>query len=346
MRVSWFTWIVSVTVIGLLLGVGPSSAAPPSKIVVYSGMDEYTMNVLTKAFEPMTGIKVESLVLAAAGTMAARVRSEAAAPKADIFIGGSAEIHAPLARDGLLLAYRAQEETSGRVPAEYIDPSGLWHGFYAGPLVIIVNRRLYDQEIKTRGGPYPQTWDDLLHATYARRVAAWNPATVGGGYIFMVGQIFRAGNEDKGFDWLKRFDASVRVYGPTGPSTIPLVVRGEAVAGIAWLDDTAEAKDGGQPLEYVIPPDTAGEIGAVSIIKGGPNSEGAKRFVDFVLTKGAQEVIAKFGFKYPVRTDVPIRSDFPALSSLKFVKYDRPFALQNRDRLTKKWEELIGSQRR
>jgi len=31
---------------------------------------------------------------------------------------------------------------------------------------------------------------------------------------------------------------------------------------------------------------------------------------------------------------------------LKFVKYDRPFALQNRDRLTKKWDELIGSQRR
>jgi len=102
-RVSRFTWIVCVLVIGLLLGVGPISAAPPSKIVVYSGMDEYTMNVLTKAFEPMTGIKVESLVLAAAGTMAARVRSEASAPKADIFIGGSAEIHAPLARDGIFI---------------------------------------------------------------------------------------------------------------------------------------------------------------------------------------------------------------------------------------------------
>jgi len=118
------------------------------------------------------------------------------------------------------------------------------------------------------------------------------------------------------------------------------------VVGVAWLDDSAEAKDNGQPLEYVIPPDTGGEIGSISIVKGGPNPEGAKRFVDFVLQKGAQEVIARFGFKYPVRTDVPIRSDFPTLSSLKFVKYDRPFALQNRDRLTKKWEELIGSQRR
>ena len=345
MRVLWTISIVSVLVICLVLGAGPGTAAP-NAIVIYSGMDEYTMNVLTKAFEPMTGMKVESLILAAAGTMASRVRSEASAPRADIFLGGSVEIHEPLARDGLLVPYHAPEEASGKIPSEYIDPRGLWHGFYAGPLVIIVNRRLYEQEIKPRGGPYPQTWDDLLHPAYAGKVAAWNPATVGGGYIFLATQIFRAGSEDKGFEWLKRFDASVRVYGATGPSTIPLVVRGEAVAGVAWLDDSAEAKDNGQPLEYVIPPDTGGEIGGISIVKGGPNTDGAKRFVDFVLLKGAQDAIARFGFKYPVRTDVPIRSDFPALSSLKFVKYDRPFALQNRDRLTKKWDELIGSQRR
>ena len=346
MRASRTAAIVSVFVICLLLIVGPGTAAPTNTIIVYSGMDEYTMNVLTKAFEPMTGMKVESLILAAAGTMAARVRSEASFPRADIFVGGSVEIHEPLARDGLLLPYHAPEEMGGKIPSEYIDPRGLWHGFYAGPLVIIVNRRLYEQEIKPRGGPYPQTWDDLLHPAYAGKVVAWNPATVGGGYIFLATQIFRQGSEDKGFEWLKRFDSSVRVYGATGPSTIPLVVRGEAVVGVAWLDDSAEAKDNGQPLEYVIPPDTGGEIGSISIVKGGPNSEGAKRFVDFVLQKGAQEVIARFGFKYPVRSDVPIRSDFPTLSSLKFVKYDRPFALQNRDRLTKKWEELIGSQRR
>jgi iron(III) transport system substrate-binding protein len=212
-RASWIGRIAVTGLLALLVGVAPIGAAPaPGKIVVYSGMDEYTMNVLTKAFEPMTGIKVEALILAAAGTMAARVRSEASAPRADIFVGGSVEIHEPLAREGLLLPYRSPEEVSGKIPSEYVDPRGLWHGFYSGPLVIIVNRRLYDQEIQPKGGPYPKTWDDLLHPAYARRVVAWNPATVGGGYIFLAGQIFRQGSEDKGFEWLKRFDASVRVY--------------------------------------------------------------------------------------------------------------------------------------
>src|SRR3989442_10350952 len=176
----------------------------------------------------MTAMKVESLILAAGGTMAGGVRSEASSPGSDIFVGGSVEIPEPLARDGLLLPYHAPEEMSGKIPSEYIDPRGLWHGFYAGPLVIIVNRRLYEQEIKPRGGPYPQTWDDLLHPAYAGKVAAWNPATVGGGDIFLATQIFRQGSEDKGFVWLQRFDARVRVLGATGPSTIPPALGGEA----------------------------------------------------------------------------------------------------------------------
>src|SRR5437879_13390200 len=109
MRVLWTISIVSVLVICLVLGAGPGTAAP-NAIVIYSGMDEYTMNVLTKAFEPMTGMKVESLILAAAGTMASRVRSEASAPRAGSCLGGSVEIHEPLARDGLLVPYHRSEE--------------------------------------------------------------------------------------------------------------------------------------------------------------------------------------------------------------------------------------------
>src|SRR5207245_5338372 len=117
MRASRTAAIVSVFVICLLLIVGPGTAAPTNTIIVYSGMDEYTMNVLTKAFEPMTGMKVESLILAAAGTMAARVRSEAALPRSDIFVGGSGESDEPLARDGLLLPYQAPWDTSAQTPS-------------------------------------------------------------------------------------------------------------------------------------------------------------------------------------------------------------------------------------
>ena len=38
----------------------------------------------------------------AAGTLAARIRSEKAAPKADVFIGGSVEFHEPLATETMM----------------------------------------------------------------------------------------------------------------------------------------------------------------------------------------------------------------------------------------------------
>jgi iron(III) transport system substrate-binding protein len=344
--VSRARWVPLSILIVSLLGVGLVRAAPtPSTLVVYSAVDEPILDVLKRAFEPMTNIRVEAFVLQAAGTMAARIRAEAARPRADVFIGGSVEIHESLARDGLLLSYRSPMETTGRIPPAFIDPRGLWHGIYSGPVAIIVNRRLYDQEVRASGAPFPRTWDDLLHTGYARRLVVWSPATVGGGYIFLVAQIGRQRGEDPGFAWMRRLDANVRVYAPTGAAPIPFVVRGEAVAGIAWLDQAVEARDAGQPLEVVLPAEAIGEIGAISIIKGGSNPDAARRFVDLVYTQGMQEFIAKFGL-YPVRTDVSFRPDFPELSSLRFVTYDRLWAGQHRDRLIKKWDDLIGSQRR
>jgi hypothetical protein len=46
-----------------------------------------------------------------------------------------------------------------------------------------------------------------------------------------------------------------------------------------------------------------------------------------------------------VRGDVDPPQGLPPLASIKLVKYDRQFAIDNRARLTKKWEEEIGSLR-
>jgi iron(III) transport system substrate-binding protein len=144
---------------------------------------------------------------------------------------------------------------------------------------------------------------------------------------------------------LKRYDKQVLQYTPTCPAPITLVARGEAVAGMTWADDAIEAMLEKQPIEVIFPLDTGAEIGAASIIKGGPNTEGAKKFVDFLLSKKAQALKTERGFTYPVRADVDPPKNVPPLSAIKLVKYDRKFAIENRERLTKKWEAEIGSKR-
>ncbi|HEV8675474.1 MAG TPA: extracellular solute-binding protein [Methylomirabilota bacterium] len=338
-------WVFLALVAFGTLAIAEVPAAAQGKIVIYAAEDEKTTNALTKTFTEETKITTEVIRIPAAGTLATRIRSEKAAPKADIFIGGSVEFHEPLATEGLVLPYRSPVVGQARIDPVFVSPVGNWHGWFMGTLVIVLSPQRFEREIAPQGLAKPKTWDDLLHPAYRKKLVSGAPATCGGAYIFMAVQIFRNGGEGKGFDWLKRYDQQVLQYTPTCPAPITLVARGEAVAGMTWQDDATEAALNKQPIEVIFPPETGAEIGGASIIKGGPNSEGAKKFVDFLLSKRAQGIKTELGFTYPVRGDVEPPKNVPPLAEIKLVKYDRQFAIANRERLTKRWEAEIGSKR-
>ena len=75
-------------------------AGAQQKIVIYAAQDEKTTNEMTRLFTEETKIQTEVIRVAAAGTLATRIRAEKAAPKADMFMGGSVEFHEPLATGG------------------------------------------------------------------------------------------------------------------------------------------------------------------------------------------------------------------------------------------------------
>jgi iron(III) transport system substrate-binding protein len=342
MRRRW--GLLALVTLGVLAaGAGPVAAQ--GKIVIYAAEDEKTTNALMRAFTEETKIATEVIRVPAAGTLAARIRSEKAAPKVDVFIGGSVEFHEPLATEGLVLPYRSPVVDEAKIDPVFVSPAGNWHGWFMGTLVIILNPARFEREIAPQGLAKPKTWDDLLHPAYRKKLVSGAPATCGGAYIFLAVQIFRNGGENQGFDWLKRYDGQILQYTPTCPAPITLVARGEAVAGMTWQDDATEAMLNKQPIEVIFPPETGAEIGGASIIKGGPNPEGAKKFVDFLLSKKAQSIKTELGFTYPVRGDVAPPKNVPPLGEIKLVKYDRQFAIANRERLTKRWEAEIGSKR-
>ena len=67
----------------------------------------------------------------------------------------------------------------------------------------------------------------------------------------------------------------------------------------------------GWPGVYLIPNN-------VSLIKGGPNPEHAKKFVDFLLKAETEAWLAQQGARQiPVRDDVPVPDGYPRLSSFK-----------------------------
>jgi len=336
----WMIVASGLLVAMLALSVGVSAQA--GKVVIYSALDSTVTSEVLKAFERRTGLRTEALTLAAAGTLATRITAERARPQADIFLGGSNDFHAPLAKAGLLEAYRSPMLAEARLAPEFYDPQGYWYGWYIGALSIFYNRERFERELAPRGVRPPATWDDLLNPAFRGQLVLPSPVTTGGGFIFVATQIFRLGSEDRAFDWLKQLAANA-TFTPTAPGGITLVSRGEAIVGMNWGHDVRSmAVNQGFPVELVFPPDTATEIGAVSIIKGGPNPSGARQFVDFILTRTPQDINAKFGLRYPTRPDAPAPLGMPALGTLKFVKYDRQWAIDNQTRLRQKWQQVIG----
>src|SRR5262249_59256153 len=110
--------------------------------------------------------------------------------------------------------------------------------------------------------------------------------------------------EDKAMDFMKKLHANIGQYTGTAPQAIQLVGQGQFIGAPNWSHDILTAKTQGQPIDNLNPQPTGFEVGALSIIKGGPNPDGAKAFVNWVLSKQAGALNVKLSNRLSVLKDV------------------------------------------
>lgn len=312
----------------------------PGTVTVYSVLNESTNNAFIEAFKAATpGAGVEILPFNGAGAAQTRIRTEKDSPKADVFIGGSSEFHDPLGTDGLLTPYVSPNAAT--VDDAYKDPAGNWTGWYVGIFGLIVNTDRWATEMGS--APKPATWDDLLDPAFAGKLDMPSPVTTGGGYIFLANQVFRFDHdEERAMEFMTQLHANIGQYVGGSPQAIELVSQGQFLMGPNWGHDILTAANTGAPVEFVAPAQTANEIGAVSIVKDGPNTEGAKVFVDWSLTREAALLNVSLSNRLSVYPDVPPAPGAPTLDQVTLVPYDRVWATANKDRLIKMWQAAIG----
>ena len=320
-----------------------STQAPKSsKLVVYSGLSEDDMKSLSAGYEKATGIKMD-YVVGNIGDLTARVDSEKANPQADILLGGSVDVYDPLGKSGDFEQYSSPASKS--LNSLFNDPNGYWQGWYMGVLCIIYNTDLFNKNMASKGVKAPATWDDLLNPDYKGEFLLGNPASAGGARIFIADQIFRLGGDTQAWDYLKKLDKNVSNYPAGMNDVIKLVGQGEATVGMAWAHDSYKSKLAGSPLTIVVPPDTAYEIGGSAIIKGAPDEDNAKAFIDWLLSTDAQALNTKNSYRYPVRNDVAPPEGMPALADVKVVAYDRAKAGSMQDTIKSTFQKEIMDKR-
>src|SRR5437764_10315926 len=268
------------------VGIVSRSAQAAGKVVVYTSNDSNLNRFVFEAFTRETGIEVEP-VEAGSGVVFRRVASERERPLGDIVWGVSRTL---LRSNKALLAPYASKNKDA-VPAQFRDADDAWIGTNVHLLVILQNTK---QMPEAQG---PKTWADLLKPEYKGKVAFTDPANSGSAYsnVTMWAQMW--GNNDDAWKRVSDLIANTRVlnrsslvFQGVGNGEFPLGISLE-YAGYQWSSN-------GAPGKVIYPTDGSdAPMYGVAIIKGGPNNENAKQFVDYVSRKDVREAILKFAFR-------------------------------------------------
>jgi iron(III) transport system substrate-binding protein len=315
-------------------GSGKGQRSDPGSLLVYSVVNEDETKALTELFSKQTGVKVQYL-RAATGEIINRVIAEKNAPQADILLGGAESLHITAAASGALAPYTSK---AAAVPEYTRARDGTWTGFCVLTLGIGVNLQRFGE--KFPGKALPQTWDDLADPAYKGELVFTDPVKSSTGYLFLQSQLQGRG-EEQGWAYFKKLTPLAAQLPASGGAPPQLIGRGEYTLCVAYVHALELYSSQGFPVKIVAPPKTAGEIDAVSIIKGGPNGENAKKFVDFMLSPEAQELFTSLSHTIPVNPAVKQREGSLSVDKLDLLDYDSEKAGTQRDAVLGRWQREI-----
>jgi iron(III) transport system substrate-binding protein len=152
-------------------------------------------------------------------------------------------------------------------------------------------------------------------------------------------------NQDAAFKYLTALNENVAAYTSSGSAPVDAVAEGAAAVGVVFAHDcVAGIADGADDLVPSFPKEgTGSEIGATAVIKGGPDSAAARKWIDWALTAKAQEVGPRAGaFQLPVNPNAKVSKLSVDLDKIKLVDYDFVEAGKQRDALTERFTTSVA----
>ncbi|WP_460449006.1 ABC transporter substrate-binding protein [Alsobacter sp. SYSU BS001988] len=277
------------------------AAKKEGKVVVYGTTDAAAANFLVKDFEALYGLKVEYNDLNST-ELYNRFIAEAAAGQgtADVTWSSAQDLQIKLVNDGYGAAYKTPEAAAIPSWANYKDSA---YGVTYEPVAFIYNKRLVPAE------DVPKSHEDLLKLltakpdAYKGKVTAYDPERSGVGYLFFT-------QDDLAFkqawDLFKAFGKTeIKLYTSAG-AMLERVTSGEHLIGYGVFGSYAlsrSKKDAN--IGIVLPKDytlIASRVAFLSSKAKNPNA--GKLFLDYMLSKRGQTIIANQAELYSLRDDV------------------------------------------
>jgi hypothetical protein len=170
------------------------------------------------------------------------------------------------------------------------DPDRHWFGLALSGFGLVYNRHL----LRELPAPDPDAWEDLCSPRLRGRVAMVNPAQ-SGSIKTTFETILQQLGWVEGWRVLRRAAANARYFSASSAKVPIDVSLGDASIGICidfygrFQSQAIESSGGGDRVGYVDPPgQTSIDADPISMLRGAPHPETARRFIEFCLTESAQ----------------------------------------------------------
>lgn len=288
-------------VLGLVLcGLAVSACHSGSvrTILVYSAMKGSVLGEVAREFERRTSTHVD-IVYGAADEIVSRIRAEHDQPRGSVWVGAGGVIPFLIAKNEHLLdVYHPAnfDANLGDVPPVIGTHDPDWTFVAAYALAI---GWTYDPD-RTRTSDLPSDFPTLLDPTWRHRLELADPRSSGAARLFLASAvqsfINRGQGEDAGWAYLGQLAPAIRRFPTSDDAIVADVGTGAVALGLSFDQDAYFAKKDGAPIAFALPSGTAVTMDPIAIIKGGPNLAASQQFVDFFLSREAQDIIREDGY--------------------------------------------------
>jgi iron(III) transport system substrate-binding protein len=290
------------------------AAKKEGKVVIYATTDAVAANPLIKDFETLyPGIKVEYSDLNST-ELYNRFIAEAAANNgtADVLWSSAMDLQVKLVADGLAATYPSPEIKALPKWAVWKDAA---YGTTYEPITFVYNKRLVPE------ADVPKDHTDLLKLLNAKpdfykgKITAYDPERSGVGYLFC--------NEDikdfpQAWDLFKAMGkAQAKLYTSAG-AMMERVTSGEHLIAYGIFGSYALGRSKKDPnLGIILPKDYTMVTSRVAFISSkARNPNAGKLFLDYILSKRGQDIIANKADLYSLRSDVDGEATIKGVSQL------------------------------
>lgn len=320
-----------------LTGARPVKAEETLTVYSYDSIEPW-MKEIIPIFEKEYGVKVQLVTFGDAGEVLSKLIIEKNNPQADVVVGIDNSYLQKALQAGILIPYKP--ENAKYIPEWIIkdfDPTFHLTPYDYGAIAIVYKKDVVKNP--------PKTFEDLTKPEWKGKLIVENPLTSSTGMAFLLWTIGVYGDRWP-YYWekLKQNDVIIVKGWSAGWE---MWDKNQAPLFVSYATDPAYAacEENSTNIGAVFLNNTAYvQIEGAGIVKGTKHLKLAQEFINFLISKEAQEKLPTTQWMYPVNKEVKPPACFNYalnVSSAKVISIPAEELAKNTDKWLKEWRELM-----